>query len=118
MAREGQAVIAALRALTVEEARAVRQGAFALLPELGVRKAALVERLRQVTDTGDAQDLSRLRAASEINGRLLQAALRGIGAAQARLAAIRQAGMRLNTYDNRGRAQSVSFAAGQVERRA
>lgn len=115
MTAECGETVAELRALVERESEAVRRGAFAELAALGARKAALIEAL---PPTLDLADLHGLRAACEANGRLLEAALGGIAAARARLAAIRQAGTRLDTYDRVGRAQRVSFAARTVERRA
>lgn len=118
MAHDATAVVAALRALIAREAEALRRGAFAELPQLAQRKAALTEALAEVADAAGADALAGLRAASEANARLLQAALRGLAAARARLAAIRQAGVQLDTYDCHGRARRLVLAAGRVERRA
>lgn len=118
MTGEIRDVVAELRTLIDRESDAVRRGAFADLAALGVRKAVLIEALSPMPEGVAPTDLQALRTACETNGRLLEAALDGIAAARARLAAIRQAGSRLDTYDHAGRAQRVSFAAMTVERRA
>jgi len=108
-------ILGALTALLAAEAEAVRHGALSELAALASRKAELVGALPAAAGAGD---LCRIRAAAEANGQLLAAALRGVEAARARLAAIRRAGTRLETYDRAGRARAVSFTTGTVERRA
>jgi hypothetical protein len=118
MGHDGARLIAALRALLDAESVAIRQGDFAQFGALGARKAALVAALPGLGDGAPLRDLKRLRTAAEANGRLLAAAIRGVAAARARLASIRQVGTRLDTYDSAGRARSVRFGEGSVERRA
>ncbi|MFN6951413.1 MAG: hypothetical protein ACK4NE_02300 [Albidovulum sp.] len=118
MMHDGAAVVLRLRDLLAREADLIRRGNFADLPDLAARKAGLIELLASASDGADVSALDGLRAASEANGRLLAAALRGIAAARARLAAIHAAGAGLDTYDRHGRAQRVTFAGGRVERRA
>lgn len=118
MVHDGAAVILRLRDLLAREADLIRRGAFADLPDLAARKAGLIELLASAPDGTVPGALEGLRAASEANGRLLAAALRGIASARARLAAIHAAGAGLDTYDRHGRAQRVTFSGGTVERRA
>lgn len=113
-----ESTIAALAALLAAEAEAARRGALADLAALAVRKTELVAALPASVGPALARDLAPIRAAAEANGRLLAAALSGVEAASARLAAIRAAIARLDSYDATGRATTVRFAAGSVERRA
>jgi hypothetical protein len=118
MRTEAESDIAALIALMAAEAEAVRRGALSDLGALAARKAGLLEALPALAGRARAEDLARIRTAAEANGRLLSAALRGVEAARARLAAIRGAAVRLDTYDSAGRGQTVSFVGSTVERRA
>jgi NADPH-dependent ferric siderophore reductase len=67
--------------------------------------------------TVGADALQRLRAKADRNARCLEAAGRGLRAAQRRLAEIRGAGRALNTYDGTGQRQAIAPAAPQVMRR-
>lgn len=118
MGRDASGLIAALKDLLAHEADVVRRGAFAEFASLADRKQALIASLPDASGLPDARALRDLRATCEANARLLEAALRGIAAARARLASIRGAGLRLDTYDSAGRARSVTFVGGSVERRA
>lgn len=118
MRTETESAIGALIALMADEAEAVRRGALSDLGALAARKADLLKALPALAGQARAEDLARIRAAAEANGRLLSAALRGVEAALARLASIRGAAMRLDTYDSAGRGQTVSFSGNTVERRA
>lgn len=109
---------AALLALLAEEAAALRRGALGDLAALAARKSELVAALPATAGPAFRNDLARLRAAAGANAALLAASLRGIEAARARMAAIREAALRLDSYDSAGRARTVSFAGGTVERRA
>lgn len=118
MRSETDRAAGALIALLVAEAEAVRRGALMELGALAARKADLLETLPALAGRARAEDLARIRTAAVANGRLLSAALRGVEAARARLASIRGAAVRLDTYDSTGRGQTVSFAGSTVERRA
>ncbi len=100
------------------EAQAIRRGDFAALGGLAERKGDLVGQLTGLRGRDVAPDLSRLRSRADANHRLLSAALQGVRAARARIDAIRRVETRLDTYDSTGRAQTVSFGASEVERRA
>lgn len=118
MGRDAGQAITALRQLIAQETDAVRRGAFADLAVLATRKETLIDGLPEMSGAPDMRALRDLRTICETNARHLEAALRGIAAARARLAAIRRAGTRLDTYDSAGRARSVNLAGGAVERRA
>jgi hypothetical protein len=64
-----------------------------------------------------AGSLARLRAKADRNARCLEAAGRGLRAAQRRLAEIRAAGQTLQTYDVQGQRQALGGAAQQIARR-
>ncbi|WP_413864924.1 hypothetical protein [Albidovulum sp.] len=118
MRAETESAVGALIALLTAEAEAVRRGALSDLGALAARKAGLLESLPALAGRARAEDLVRIRTAAEANGRLLSAALRGVESARARLASIRGAAVRLDTYDSAGRGQTVSFVGSTVERRA
>ncbi len=109
---------AALMALLADEAAAVRRGTLGDLAALAARKSELVGALPAAPSPAFRHDLVRLRTMAEANASLLAAALRGIEAAHVRMGAIREAAVRLDSYDSAGRARTVSFAGGTVERRA
>ncbi|WP_347311641.1 hypothetical protein [Defluviimonas sp. SAOS-178_SWC] len=111
-------LIATLDALLRDEAEAIRRGNFTSLEALAARKTDLVGRLPDLPRRDADGALSRLRSRAEANQRLLSAAIEGVKAARARVEAIRRAGSRLDTYDSAGRAQSVTFGGGGVEKRA
>lgn len=118
MAGEDHPAVGELMALLREEAAVIRRGALSDLAALAARKAELVEALPALSGPAFRGDLARIGAAAEANGSLLAAALRGIEAARVRLTIIREAALRLDSYDSMGRARTVSFAGGTVERRA
>ncbi len=118
MSTEAPALIASLDTLLRAEAQAIRQGDFGAFAALTERKSDLVGRLMGLPRRDAAPALGRLKARAEANQTLLSAALQGVKAARARVEAIRRVGTRLDTYDSAGRAQSVTFGGGAVERRA
>jgi hypothetical protein len=61
--------------------------------------------------------LGRLRAKAERNASCLEAAGRGLRAAQRRLAEIRTAGQGLQTYDGQGQRRTLAGAGQQIARR-
>lgn len=100
------------------EALAIRQGDFTAFAAMAERKSDLVDRLLELSRRDAGPALARLKSRAEANQALLSAALQGVKAARARVDAIRRVGTRLDTYDSAGRAQSVSFGGGVVEKRA
>jgi flagellar biosynthesis/type III secretory pathway chaperone len=112
---------AGLLALLADERRALLSGDLAALPDLVAAKERLVPLIEAGTGEGAATDparLSRLREAALANQDLLEAALRGVRAAQTRLAAARGNGPALSTYDARGAAAPLGADRPAVERRA
>jgi hypothetical protein len=87
-------------------------GNLAALAGLAPRVATLAENLPQV----DRPTAERLRRKADRNARLLQAATRGVRAAQQRLKDI-SAGASLVTYDAQGRRETLSGASVQMPRR-
>lgn len=82
---------------------AVLAGDLASLALLAPRVEAAVESLANL----DEHDARRLRQKADGNARLLQAASRGVRAAQGRLAEI-ISGPTLNTYDSQGRKAAIA----------
>lgn len=111
-------VIGSLDELLRAEAQAVRRGDFSAIATLAERKTALVDRLMRLPRRDVGAALARIRARATENQHLLTAAIQGVRAARARVDAIRQAGLRLDTYDSNGRARTVNFGGGEVEKRA
>ncbi|WP_263339348.1 hypothetical protein [Albidovulum salinarum] len=107
-----------LEDLLVAEHRAIQAGDLAALAAFVRRKTALVEALAGIEDRLATSRLAGVRERAETNRRLLASVLSGVKAARARYDLVRQAGTRLETYDQSGRRQSVAFGAGTVERRA
>lgn len=64
-----------------------------------------------------AAPLGRLRAKADRNARCLEAAGRGLRAAQRRLAEIRAAGQGLQTYDVQGQRRTLAGTGQQIARR-
>jgi flagellar biosynthesis/type III secretory pathway chaperone len=108
---------AALRRLLKDERLALLSGDLAALPALIADK----ERLLGALGGGSAPDataLERLRYAAVGNQRLLEAALRGVSTARARLETVRSGGPALSTYNARGQSETHGTARPNVERRA
>lgn len=82
------------------------------LAKLAPQVEALAGNLPQI----DRQTADRLRRKADRNARLLQAASRGVRAAQQRLSEI-SAGASLVTYDARGRRETLSGSSIQMPRR-
>lgn len=118
MQHDGAARLDRIAALLDAQRGAIRRGDIASLGQVGEQLEALLHRLGPSLTRDDAPRLDRLKREARETQRLLGAALRGVQAARSRVTAIRDAGARLNTYDSRGRAQSVSFGDATVERRA
>lgn len=110
--------VAGLERLLEEERAALLGGDLARLPTLIAGKERLLLALEQATARPDATALDRLRERATANQALLDAALRGVRAARARLETARTGGPALSTYDARGKAESHAPARPSVERRA
>ena len=117
MANENAKILDHLDELLIEERRAVLAGDFGALAEIADRKVSLIERVKGLDDRTSKTRLIAIGARAEEIGRLLAAALEGVKSANARLALIRNAGERLDTYDSEGRGLSVPFGAATIERR-
>ncbi|MBD3785498.1 MAG: hypothetical protein IE922_00825 [Sphingomonadales bacterium] len=96
------------------EREAIRQGEFDSLTDLAERKAAAMSALA-------GTPMKKLMTAQQMaleNQRYLNAALKGVKAAQTRLQIILKAAQGFNSYDHTGRARAISQDSGTVERRA
>ena len=97
------------------EREMIRSGDFGALNALAERKESLLRDLVGAPVTG----LERIRAMAEENQRILNAALKGVRAAQRRWQMIRDASKALNSYDPQGRARTIRpDGTGSLERRA
>jgi hypothetical protein len=108
---------AALSQLLSEERACLLSGDLAALPRLIAAKERLLSRVEAAPAPPTAV-LARLRDAAERNQGLLDAALRGVQAARARLETVRNGGPALNTYDASGRGATLGDRGPSVERRA
>jgi len=95
--------MAELDALLDQAGEALLRGELAALPSL----TAEIERAAEAL-SDDPELLVRLRAKSERNGRLTEAAARGVRSARARLAEIASAPV-LTTYDAAGRRAAIGL---------
>ena len=102
----------ALETLLDQTRDAVLTGDLAMLADLAPRVAAMAEDLPRL----DAVAADRLRGKAERNAHLLQAATRGVRAAQGRLEEI-SAGPTLTTYDARGQRAAIASISATVPRR-
>jgi hypothetical protein len=100
------------------ERQAVRRGDFSGFDRIAVRKAVLLEQLLPLVDQSCAQRLDQIRRQAEENHRLLGAARKGVLVARRRLDLITRASQNLDTYDSKGRTQSISCVTGSLELRA
>lgn len=105
----------ALHDLLAREREAVLNGRFDVLERLMAEKERLVKAVSRNGATADS--LSRLQAASERNGRLLEAMHDGLMAAQKRIGAMKSHGEPLQTYDAAGRVQAVHTIPGKLGHR-
>lgn len=97
----------------LDQARdALVTGNLSALADLAPRVEALAESLSQI----DRPAAERLRRKADRNARLLQAATRGVRAAQQRWLEI-NTGASLVTYDARGRRETLSGPSVQMPRR-
>jgi flagellar biosynthesis/type III secretory pathway chaperone len=102
----------ALEDLLDQSCTAALAGDLAALATLAPRIEALADAVGQL----DLPTARRLRQKADRNARLLQAAARGVKAAQARLAEI-SAPPTLTTYDSRGRKDTISVLSQLAPRR-
>lgn len=102
----------ALETLLDQTRDAVLIGDLASLADLAPRVAALAEDLPRL----DPEAAARLIRLAERNAQLLQAATRGLRAAQARLGEIVD-GPTLTTYDARGRKAAIALPSRLMPRR-
>ncbi|MGF6861801.1 hypothetical protein ABIE69_002374 [Rhodobacteraceae bacterium MBR-64] len=100
------------------EANALRGADFSGLEALIAEKARLTDQIAIARPAPTAATLERLRARAGHNAVLLQAALRGLRAARARIEALQNGGCDLRTYDRAGAAEPVSGPGPTLERRA
>lgn len=112
MTRQARAALDCLQA----EAEAIKSGNYPALDALQAQSAAALAALERTRPA--ASDLKRIKAALQSNQTLLQAAIRGIGAAQARLAALSEVQSGLSTYDPKGHRATVRQPQGNIEKKA
>jgi flagellar biosynthesis/type III secretory pathway chaperone len=105
-----------LLALLAAERKALLAGELAALPDFVVAKERLTAALSSAPP--EAGELVRLRVAAASNQALLEAALRGVKAARARIDAARSGGAALSTYDARGKSSTWGTGGSSFERRA
>lgn len=89
-------------------------GDLAALAPLGAGVETLLARIEGLKDRPLAE---RLRDKAARNATCLQAAARGVRAAQRRIAEVQTARLGLATYDDRGKRQELPQGAGQLTRR-
>lgn len=106
--------LAELKTLLNHERDVIRAADFAQLAPLVQRKQELITALSGTP----ASALSGIRKEAERNQRLLEAALRGVGNARARLQQIREGARGFTGYDRHGQARQISRGEGTVEVRA
>lgn len=103
-------------ALTAE-ANAIRTADFSGLDALIKEKARLTDQLGTVRPAPTADQLDRLQRSARHNAVLLQAAMRGLRAARARIDAL-QNGSNLRTYDQSGAVEAPFGSEPTLEHRA
>ncbi|MDF2141894.1 hypothetical protein [Paenirhodobacter sp. CAU 1674] len=104
----------ALMDLLRAERHAITHGEFEAILQTARRKESLMAALADAPDA----ELGKIREMAHENQRLLNAALKGIRAAQRRLKIIMGASKSFNSYDGQGRARTINPDTGSVERRA
>lgn len=108
--------LADLGALIDAENAAILAGAFSQIAALSQRKAALVE--QALSRPPPAAEIAQLAHKIQHNQRLLQAAIKGVGAAQARLAALRDVRDGLQIYDRSGQFANLPAPRPELEKKA
>ncbi|OCX63400.1 hypothetical protein BFP70_12155 [Thioclava sp. SK-1] len=97
-----------------QERAAIRDADFPKMAILIARKEAAIEGIRSLP----LIKIRHIKEMSLANQRLLEAALKGIRAAQSRLSVIQQTARSFQSYDAMGRGQKISGQSGSVEKRA
>ncbi len=87
---------------------------FPALPEIAIKTEQLLQHLGQVRDKNLVE---RLRVKARRNGLCLQAAARGLRAAQRRLAEMSSTDASLATYTSKGARSQVGLGAGILAQR-
>lgn len=114
MSRAEPAAIAALKDLLLQEREVIRKADFARIECITKRKQELIAELAGTPAT----ELQDIRKEAARNQRLLEAALKGIGNARARLQQIRDGARGFTGYDRNGQARPISRGEGTMEIRA
>jgi hypothetical protein len=107
-----------LTALMDEERAKLLRGDLRGVTVLTPQKERLAARLAGGTAPADPGALAELGRAARRNAALLAAAIGGVKAARARLAAARHGAGALDIYDQSGQRQKVGAGPARVERRA
>lgn len=111
-------IFEALDALLKREKRALLQGAFEDLADIGAAKTCLLEELEKL-QPHERAPLEGLQEAVSNNQTLIENALAGIRDVAARMALLRQVRETLQTYDARGKKNEVYLpVSGKLEKRA
>ncbi|MBR9841785.1 MAG: hypothetical protein GYB25_01375 [Rhodobacteraceae bacterium] len=111
-------IFEALDMLLQREKRALLEGAFEDLIEIGTEKTRLLEALEAISPAERAP-LKALHEAAGRNQTLLESALAGIRDVAARMTLLRQVRDSLQTYDAHGQKNEVYLATpGKLEKRA
>ncbi len=102
------------------ERHLIREGSFDQLAKLAVTKESLMQELGAHEKNAELTHapLARIRVMAERNQSLINAALKGIRAAQKRLEMIQRASSSMNSYDRLGKTRAIGSAFPSVERRA
>ena len=120
MDSEVSAALEKLEGLLEVERHMIREGSFDGLDALAREKEAA---MKIVLDNGaerglHASRLTRIRDIAARNQGLIGAAIKGVLAAQSRLAMIQRASKSLNSYDQLGRARTIDSGSNRIERKA
>ena len=110
--RAAERLIALLKA----ERQALRRGRLEEVGAMAAEKAMLVERVER--NRPRPQTVRRIGVLASESLRQLDAALRGIRAARARIESIASASASMASYDGQGRACAIGVSEKAVERRA
>lgn len=106
----------ALERLLREERELILSGRFDALGALAERKAAALARLPETPPAGPR--LSALVQQLDRNQALLDAAIRGVAAARARIQTVIGAAGSLSTYDSRGLKSDIGQPRGDLRKKA
>lgn len=115
---DGAEVERALWRVLARERAALLRGDLPGLAGLADTKADLIARLEAAPSLPAREQLERLRAEAGAVTMLLASAVRGVGAARARLDAVLRSASGFDTYDARGRSVQVGPGQSTIERRA